>query len=112
LGSAKLARFPRSLDRQWECQSGSKAMTVDQWVAQVRALETQLSLLKVQITKVEAHLAVLKAELRGQEASAPTKTFRDLHGIFAGQLDLAEGQIDSALYRFDWEDDESAGTRA
>jgi hypothetical protein len=76
------------------------------------ALETQLSILKAEIKKVEAQLSVLKAELEGAEASAPAKTFGDLYGIFAGQLDLTEEEIDSALYRFDWEDEEPAGTGA
>jgi hypothetical protein len=85
-------------------------MTVEQLVAQVKALEAQLSLLKAQIKSVEAQLFVVKAELQAPEISAPTKTFGDLYGIFAGQLDLTEEEIDSALYRFDWEDEKPTGT--
>jgi phage shock protein A len=87
-------------------------MTVEQLVAQVRALETELSLLKAQVKSVEAQLAVVKAELQAPEISAPTKTFGDLYGIYAGQMDLTEEEIDSALYRLDWEDGKPAGTGA
>jgi hypothetical protein len=87
-------------------------MTVDQVMAQMKALETQLGALKQQVQKVEAQLSILKAALQGPEVGAPAKTFGDLYGIFAGQLDLTEEEIDSALYRFDWEDEEPAGTGA
>jgi len=35
--------------------------------------------------------------------SIPPRTFADLGGILAGQLDFTEEEIDAALYRFDWE---------
>lgn len=85
-------------------------MTVEQAMAQMRALETQLGALKAQVQKVEAQLSLLKAALQGPQVAAPAKTFGDLYGVFAGQFDLTEEEIDSALYRFDWEDEEPAGT--
>ncbi len=87
-------------------------MTIDQAMAQMEALETQFGALKEQVQKMEAQLSLLRAALQGPEAGASGNSFGDLHGVFAGQMDLTEEEIDRALYRFDWEDEAPAGAGA
>ena len=57
--------------------------------AQVKALETQLAVLKAQV----------------QRLSTPTAShlFADLYGILSGKVDSSEEEIDSVQYRFQWE---------
>jgi hypothetical protein len=57
--------------------------------AQVKALETQLAVLKAQV----------------QRLSSPTAShsFADLYGILSGKVDSSEEEIDAVQYRFEWE---------
>ena len=58
-------------------------------LAQVKALETQLAVLKAQI----------------QRLSTPTAShsFADLFGTLSGKVDSNEEEIDAVQYRFEWE---------
>jgi hypothetical protein len=42
----------------------------------------------------------------------PVRTFADLQGLLAGIADSTEEEIDAALYRFDWQEEESEATGA
>jgi hypothetical protein len=64
-------------------------MTVESRASQVRALETQL--------------AVLKAQLAQISPSRPSKTFGDPYGALEGTAGVSEEEIEAAKYRFAWE---------
>jgi hypothetical protein len=57
--------------------------------AQVKALETQLTVLKAQIQKLSTQTAPY--------------SFADLYGILSGKVDSIEEEIDPAQYRFEWD---------
>jgi hypothetical protein len=67
-------------------------MTAELILAQIKSIETQLAELKDQVKQLRA-------------PDAP-KTFGDLYGLLAGQADFTEEEIDAALIRFKWEDEE------
>ena len=50
----------------------------------------------------------LAAQVKQLELSPRPKTLGDLRGILAGLPDFTEEEIDAALYRLDWEEDEAA----
>ena len=66
-------------------------------------LQTEIANIEAQIKSMEAQLLVLRAQVTRFRLSIPPRTFADLGGILAGQLDFTEEEIDAALYRFDWE---------
>jgi hypothetical protein len=59
--------------------------------------------LLAQVKALEAQLAVLKAQV--QRLSTPTalRTFADLYGILSGKVDSSDEEIDAVQYRFEWE---------
>jgi hypothetical protein len=57
--------------------------------AQVKALETQLAVLKVQVQRLST--------------PAASHSFADLYGILSGKVDSSEEEINSVQYRFQWE---------
>ncbi len=69
-------------------------MTAESIAARIRSMETQLAVLKAQVNRLRT-------------PSSP-KTLGELCGILAGETDSTEEEIDAILYRFDWEDEESA----
>jgi hypothetical protein len=62
------------------------------------------------IKSLEHQLAVLKAEIKHLPWGARPKTFADLYGIWAGQLETTEQDMENVKYRFDWEGEEFGGT--
>jgi hypothetical protein len=63
-------------------------MTVESLASQMRALETQL--------------AVVKAQIEQMGAPVSRKTFGELYGIFAGQGSISEADLEAAKYHFEW----------
>jgi hypothetical protein len=59
-----------------------------------------------QIKSIETQLAVLKAQVKQLCPAQPAKTLGELEGILAGAGDFTEQEIDAALIRFKWEDEE------
>ena len=59
--------------------------------------------LLAQIKALEAQLAVLKAQVH--ELSTPTapRSFADLYGILSGKVDSSEEEMDTVQHRFVWE---------
>ena len=64
-------------------------------LAQINSIETQLSVLKQQVKEVVA------------QNGDKSHTFADLKGIWAGQGDFSEEEIDAALYKLtpEWMDE-------
>ena len=64
-------------------------MTEKALTARIKALETQLAVLKAQV----------------QRLSTPTAaySFADLYGILAGKVDSSAEEIEAMHYRFEWE---------
>jgi hypothetical protein len=77
-------------------------MTTDSATSQIT-----LDLLTAQIKSIEAELATLRAQIEHLRATTPARSFGDLYGILAGQIDSSEEDIDAVLYRFDWEGENS-----
>jgi uncharacterized protein (UPF0335 family) len=59
------------------------------------------------IESMEAELAELKEQVRQLQGPKPVRTFGDLRGIFRGQMDVSEEEIDAALYRVDASDEDA-----
>ena len=49
---------------------------------------------------------MLKAQVKQMCPPGSPKSFADLEGILAGHGDFTEEEIDAALIRFKWEDEE------
>ncbi len=63
-------------------------------------------LVQLQIRSLETQLRVLKAQVSAAgECSEERKRFADLYGILRGKSDSSEEEIRAAEYRFDWEND-------
>jgi hypothetical protein len=75
-----------------EIREEDRTMTAESILAQIKTIESQLDELK-------EHAKQLRAP------DAP-KTFADLYGILAGHGDFTEEEIDAALIRFKWEDED------
>jgi len=63
-------------------------------------------LLTAQIRALETQLAVLKAQIRHLGTETSEKSFADLYGLLAGKACSSEEAIDAVTYRFEWEDTE------
>jgi hypothetical protein len=59
--------------------------------------------LPAQIKALETQLAVLKAQVQRLSAPTPSHSFADLYGILSGKVDSSEEEIDAVQYRFEWE---------
>ena len=59
--------------------------------------------LPAQVKALETQLAVLKAQVQRLSAPAASHAFADLYGILSGRADSSEERIDSVQYRFEWE---------
>jgi hypothetical protein len=59
--------------------------------------------LPAQIKALEAQLAVLKVQVKQLAAPTPSYSFADLYGVLSGKMDSSEAEIDSVRYRFEWE---------
>jgi hypothetical protein len=55
------------------------------------------------LSTLEAEIAALKSEIAQSEPDARPLLFRDLYGIFGGELDTSEEEIEDAEYSFEWE---------
>jgi hypothetical protein len=64
-------------------------MTEKTLTARIRALETQLVVLKAQVQRLSTPRA--------------SHSFADLYGILVGQVDSSAEEIDATHYRFEWE---------
>ena len=71
--------------------------TIGSLLGQIKSIELQLEILKAQVRKLAAQEDGPRREI---------KSFADLHGIFPGQPQATEEDIDAVLYTFDWGDDE------
>jgi hypothetical protein len=67
-----------------------------------------IDLLVSQIKSIEAQLAGLRMKVQKLGEPPRAHTFGDLRGILAGVADTTEEEIDAALYRFDWQEDEGS----
>jgi hypothetical protein len=59
--------------------------------------------LTAQIKALETQLAVLKAQVQRLSTPTASHSFADLYGILSGKVDSSEEEIDSVQYRFEWE---------
>jgi hypothetical protein len=59
--------------------------------------------LTAQIKALETQLAVLKAQVKRLSTPTASHSFADLYGILSGKADSSEEEIDSLQYRFEWE---------
>jgi hypothetical protein len=64
-------------------------MTEKTLTARIKALETQLAVLKAQVQKLSTPTA--------------SHSFADLYGILAGKVESSAEEIDAMHYRFEWE---------
>jgi hypothetical protein len=64
-------------------------MTEKTLIARIKALETQLAVLKAQVQKLSTPTA--------------SHSFADLYGILAGKVESSADEIDAMHYRFEWE---------
>ena len=56
-----------------------------------------------QVKALETQLAVLKAQVQRLSTLTASHSFADLYGILSGKADSSEEEIDSVKYRFEWE---------
>ena len=59
--------------------------------------------LAAQIKALETQLAVLKAQVQRLSTPTAAHSFADLYGILSGKVDSSEEEIDAVQYRFEWE---------
>jgi hypothetical protein len=65
--------------------------------------------LLVDVQSLEQQLAVLKAQLKRSSQAERPKTFADLYGIWAGQSEIPEEDLEAVKYRFEWDGEEFSG---
>ena len=53
---------------------------------------------------------MLKAELKRSSPVEGPKTFADLYGIWAGQSETREEDLEAVKYRLEWDGEEFSGT--
>lgn len=58
-----------------------------------------LMTIESQLKRLELQVQILKAKLKKLQTNAPAQTFGDLRGIFKGQIQSTEEEIDAVLYR-------------
>ena len=81
-------------------------ITLESLATRVRDLEAQLS-------RVKAELRQLQATQEPEELIKEIKCPADLRGLFRGQLDLTEEEIDAAKYNLDLDEwDRKYGDKA
>ncbi len=60
--------------------------------------------LQAQIKSLETQLSVLKAQLEAADGpQEPPGTFAGLYGVLSGKVSSSGRDIEKAKYRFDWE---------
>ena len=66
------------------------------------------ALLDVEIADLERQLAAAKVQVAAFHGETPVQTFSDLYGIFAGQMNCTDEDIEAAKYhpKLDWLEDE------
>ena len=82
-------------------------MAIETVDAQISSIEAQIKGIEVQLATLKSQIEALAAQVKQLEPSTRPKTLGDLRGILAGLPDFTEEEIDAALYRYKWEEDEA-----